>query len=504
MQRWDAAGFPSELCLHNDFMAIQSAWRAGLASALEQHDWAGLRCLLGNMCSHSAATLWVHTLNMSSPCAHGSVRCYHTMWCRTSARQALRVLNLSKLQHWSNSPLGHVLQADKLSPAVFAPVVRQFASARPMAVRHLAAQALVPLVTPGQLGAMLCDILQDIPSSPPILSHNKVRHLSGPMPILSHHCLQCSSIASLLYIESPMKARRKKAQSVQSAQSSLCMQSMKLPQVAPEVMVMKPPPYSLSMSESCIRLVIPCMQVHGSLLQVRHLLEAHAHAPSLQSSEVHAVLSETAALLLERAWLATPICTASAVRAQFLRAAGPLLTSAHSQSTDSRAVSALAGVLMGACQEALLVQEQSDNHSETGRQPMETAHAEREGMARALSDASRQNAVSDGCSNDRAAQAGGAELATAGADGADAMRSVLLKEAALLFFSPALRSLTVSGTAGLSPILGALISLLSLPSLPVPFHFACSSLLAYLRQMLITLSIFAVQAGARVRAAKKP
>lgn len=253
---------------------------------------------------------------------------------------------------------------------------------------------------------------------------------------------------------------------------------MKLPQVASEILVMKPPPYPLFMSESCIRLIIACMQVHGSLLQVRHLLEAHAHAPSLQSSEAHAVLSETAALLLERAWLATPICTASAVRAQFLRAAGPLLTAAHLQGTDSRSVSALAGVLMGACQEALLVQEQSDNHSETGRQQMEAAHAEREGMASALSNASRQNAVSDGCSDDRAAQAGGAELATAGADGADAMRSVLLKEAALVFFSPALRSLAVSGTAGLSPILDAPISLLTLPNLPVLFPIACSSLLA--------------------------
>ena len=257
------------------------------------------------------------------------------------------------------------------------------------------------------------------------------------------------------------------------------MQSIKLPQVASDFLLMKSPPYPLSMSESCMRPVTPCMQVHGSLLQVRHLLEAHAHAPSLQSSEAHAVLSETAALLLERAWLATPICAASAVRAQFLRAAGPLLTAAHSQSTDSRAVSALAGALLGACQESLLVQEHSDNHSETRRQPMGAAHAEREGIARACIDASRQNAVSDGCSDDGAAQAGGAELATAGADGADAMRSVLLKEAALLFFSPALRSLAVSGTAGLSPILCAPISQLSLPNLPALFQIACSSLSAY-------------------------
>lgn len=101
------------------------------------------------------------------------------------------MLNLSRLQHWSYSPLGLVLQADKLSPAVFAPVVLRFATARPMAVRHLAAQALVPLVTPGQLGTVLCDILQDIPSSPPIVSHNKVRNLSGPMPIPSGMSTVC-------------------------------------------------------------------------------------------------------------------------------------------------------------------------------------------------------------------------------------------------------------------------------------------------------------------------
>ena len=70
--------------------AIRSAWRAGLVVVLEQHDWAGLTCLLGAICSHSAATLWVHMLSMSSPRAGGSVRCYHTMWCCTSARQALR------------------------------------------------------------------------------------------------------------------------------------------------------------------------------------------------------------------------------------------------------------------------------------------------------------------------------------------------------------------------------------------------------------------------------
>ena len=66
------------------------------------------------------------------------------------------------------------MQASELSPAVFAPVVRQFALARPMAVRHLAAQALAPLVTPAQLGPGLDDILQSVPCSPPVQSHNEV------------------------------------------------------------------------------------------------------------------------------------------------------------------------------------------------------------------------------------------------------------------------------------------------------------------------------------------
>jgi hypothetical protein len=97
----------------------------------------------------------------------------------TSARKA-RGAQYVKVAALLPSPLGVVLQADELLPAVFAPVVRQFAAARPMAVRHLAAQALVPLVTPGQLGTVLNDILQDIPSYPPIVCHNKVRNLFNP------------------------------------------------------------------------------------------------------------------------------------------------------------------------------------------------------------------------------------------------------------------------------------------------------------------------------------
>ena len=65
-------------------------------------------------------------------------------------------------------------QEDELSPGVFAPVVREFALARPIAVRHLAAQALAPLVMLEQLGSMLEGIMSDVPCSPPISSHNHV------------------------------------------------------------------------------------------------------------------------------------------------------------------------------------------------------------------------------------------------------------------------------------------------------------------------------------------
>ncbi len=81
------------------------------------------------------------------------------------------------------------MQTDELSPAVFAPVVQQFALARPMAVRHLAAQALVPLVTLAQLAAMLKDILQNIPCSPSVLSHNEVSHLSEHRRIMNQSSL---------------------------------------------------------------------------------------------------------------------------------------------------------------------------------------------------------------------------------------------------------------------------------------------------------------------------
>lgn len=79
-------------------------------------------------------------------------------------------------------------QADELSPAVFAPVVRQFALARPMAVRHLAAQALAPLVTPAQLGQFLEDILERVPCSPLVLSHNEVHGTTEP-PSSTSQCI---------------------------------------------------------------------------------------------------------------------------------------------------------------------------------------------------------------------------------------------------------------------------------------------------------------------------
>lgn len=67
---------------------------------------------------------------------------------------------------------------DALSPAAFAPVVKGFASARQLAVRHLAARALAPLVPPNELRSTLEGLLASIPAAPPITNHNQVRQCS--------------------------------------------------------------------------------------------------------------------------------------------------------------------------------------------------------------------------------------------------------------------------------------------------------------------------------------
>jgi hypothetical protein len=65
-------------------------------------------------------------------------------------------------------------QEEATSPAAFAPVVRAFAGARQLAVRHLAARALAPLVAPEELCATLADLLGSLPATPPITDHNQV------------------------------------------------------------------------------------------------------------------------------------------------------------------------------------------------------------------------------------------------------------------------------------------------------------------------------------------
>lgn len=71
-----------------------------------------------------------------------------------------------------------LVQMDPLTPAAFAPVVKVFASARPLAVRHLAARALAPLVPPEELCGTLQELLEGVPSQRPIANHNEVRHSS--------------------------------------------------------------------------------------------------------------------------------------------------------------------------------------------------------------------------------------------------------------------------------------------------------------------------------------
>ncbi len=63
---------------------------------------------------------------------------------------------------------------DLLTPAAFAPVVKAFASARPLAVRHLAARALAPLISPEELCPTLMELLDGVPCQAPIANHNEV------------------------------------------------------------------------------------------------------------------------------------------------------------------------------------------------------------------------------------------------------------------------------------------------------------------------------------------
>ena len=217
------------------------------------------------------------------------------------------------------------------------------------------------------------------------------------------------------------------------------------------------------------------MQVHGSLLQVKHLLEAHGS--SLQSCEAQAVLPQTAALLLQRIWLATPLSAAKAVRAAYLRAAGALLSAAHSEQLNGEmadsAVGALAKGVMGVCQEALIGQDLPVAAARLPSMPTRPPALDRSSSVepqaaaqQALADGSTA-AGSKGVLSSRTGTYSGAYATsaqpqegfrghshegsmsrpdepasdTAGADSADMMRSVFLKEAALLYFSPAMQRL---------------------------------------------------------------
>ena len=61
-----------------------------------------------------------------------------------------------------------------LDPGAFLPLVQRCAGARPLAVRHVAAQALSPLVTGDALPGLLLQLLESLPERPPIASHNQV------------------------------------------------------------------------------------------------------------------------------------------------------------------------------------------------------------------------------------------------------------------------------------------------------------------------------------------
>ncbi|KAK9830510.1 hypothetical protein WJX72_012147 [[Myrmecia] bisecta] len=63
---------------------------------------------------------------------------------------------------------------NRLTPAAFTPVVQRCACARPLAIRHLAARALAPLVPPEELAATLADLLGQVPVAGAIQHANKV------------------------------------------------------------------------------------------------------------------------------------------------------------------------------------------------------------------------------------------------------------------------------------------------------------------------------------------
>ena len=215
-----------------------------------------------------------------------------------------------------------------------------------------------------------------------------------------------------------------------------------------------------------------CVQVHGCLLQVEHLLDAHAS--SLSAREADALLARTAALLLERAWLATQLCAASAVRTQYLRAAGALVSAVSvtrlpglgsslgrgaAAEADADAAPALARTLMGICQEAIIGQEQPAAAILSLRQSqlLEESHGAPAATIRQQDSTASSNAAEtalgdlflDSNGDSMEPQGRAADMADAGADGADAMCAVFLKEAALLYFSPALRSLAGDKPTGL-------------------------------------------------------
>ena len=200
------------------------------------------------------------------------------------------------------------------------------------------------------------------------------------------------------------------------------------------------------------------------------------------------MLPQTAILLLERIWLATPLSAAKAVRAAFLRAAGALVSAAHSAEplngeTASSAVTALARGVMGVCQEALIGQDLPAAPAQLPRTPTTPpAHspscsAKFQAAAQPVLAAGSPAAGSNGVLDSRTGIKTGADAVllqsqeqfrdnsregsascsadpvsvTAGADGADMMRSVFLKEAALLYFSPAMQRLAGSGSTGVGP-----------------------------------------------------
>ncbi len=319
---------------------------------------------------------------------------------------------------------------DALSPAAFAPAVRGFAAARQLAVRHLAARALAPLVPPGALRATLAALLRGIPAAPPVTSHNEARSASPfSLIILPHACMQSSCphaafsmCVNFLMCQTPSCDVQRKGEGAKT-------------------------------SDACMRL---WRQVHGRLLQLRFLLEATSSS-ALLPAELAELLALAAEGLTRRAHLLGS-CRAAVVRAEYLRTASALAAALLLPQAADLAAACQPGNPAGAEDAPWpAADSRGDVCSQHGAaDPAARAAATAEALASSPAFACFAAVLQQGCRQalrlplrTGCGSTGSAEVQNNGACSADAhnpMLSLFLKEAALLLFGPSLsRMLSLGG-----------------------------------------------------------